>query len=884
MKKLWNNCKGMVTVMVTLLLIPSLLVTGSAVDIARIYTAKSILQDANQLASNSTLASYDALLQDLYGLYAIMESDPQLATMIDEYIKVSILGQETQNHDMGSFQLLYGSNLQPGSFTPANGQNLANTEVLRRQIEEYAKFRAPAVLVDELLNRLDSFENLQKDAEIIKDKMDLDDGLEKLTDAYEKVYDKIVEIHASYYTLISYYNEINKTLDKIHDQFNTMEDVRRQYTEYANNHSDTNGATEEEIAHWEDVKKDYKTRYKDLQSNVRALVKGGTFKSVWISGKWEDEEAGDWTAGYHSKTTPVGRGLYDQLDDAIEAIEVTLEELDDLVKLGAKADKQRDKLSAKLNELETKLNTPGICSEDLKKSLTTPSSENGGKSAIQIYRSLLGYEIESMAAAMEGQNAPGLRTAKNWLENPLYGDWEDSSGGATVRLSVLENLSTADGFDIGLLVYNKEHPSSLKADRLGTIRYLGASIYHYDHPQGFKYFQEISSRNAEFYQLLQDLFGNPASKAKKKTAKHAATKIFAEAQSIFKGALVYEPEGAWKYTPYSDGAGGTAAEERFGQDGDWSKNDVGKNKAKEALGGSLVERLGSIADASANHLLLLGYDSEMFSCYTTNRGLETGRASMAGVPFGIDVNYFYQSELEFLYAGSYDAKENLKSVAGMIFLVRFVFNYIASFSIREVNDLVKTVKEALSGIAGPFAFIIGELVRIGFALGESAMDVGRIREGHTVKLFKNDDSWRFSISGLVNSAKDGLSENVSFDEKETSSLDDKGADVFSYRDYLRVFLLLKSDTDLAQGTKKLIEFNLTNKKNDIGSKGGHEAREQAMSNVPLEDLSKAVTGFTLTTQVDLRMLFLSMPVAQQGVNGVVPPGTVPITVTDYRGY
>ena len=50
------------------------------------------------------------------------------------------------------------------------------------------------------------------------------------------------------------------------------------------------------------------------------------------------------------------------------------------------------------------------------------------------------------------------------------------------------------------------------------------------------------------------------------------------------------------------------------------------------------------------------------------------------------------------------------------------------------------------------------------------------------------------------------------------------------------------------------------------------------------DLGKTFTGFTLTTTVDLRMLFLSMPLAQKGVNGVIPPKTIPLTVTEYRGY
>lgn len=57
--------------------------------------------------------------------------------------------------------------------TPAEGKNLANQEVLRRQIEEYAKFRAPAIIVSEILDKLDSFEKVQEDAAVIKDKMEI---------------------------------------------------------------------------------------------------------------------------------------------------------------------------------------------------------------------------------------------------------------------------------------------------------------------------------------------------------------------------------------------------------------------------------------------------------------------------------------------------------------------------------------------------------------------------------------------------------------------------------------------------------------------------------------------------------------------------------------
>lgn len=92
MKKFLRDCRGAVTVFVTLLLIPATLICGTGVDIARLFAARSVVQDANQLAANSVLASYDAMLQDLYGLFGVMKDDPTLAGMIDDYIQVSVFG------------------------------------------------------------------------------------------------------------------------------------------------------------------------------------------------------------------------------------------------------------------------------------------------------------------------------------------------------------------------------------------------------------------------------------------------------------------------------------------------------------------------------------------------------------------------------------------------------------------------------------------------------------------------------------------------------------------------------------------------------------------------------------------------------------------------
>ena len=220
--RLARDCKGAVTVFVTLLLIPAVLVSGTGVDLARLYTARSILHDANQLAANSVLASYDALLQDLYGLYGVMKDDPEFAAMVDEYIQVAVFGEDWVDREAGTFQLFYGSELIPGDVTPAEGKNLANQEVLRRQIEEYAKFRAPAIIVSEILDKLDSFEKVQEDAAVIKDKMEIEDRIEEIDRLYKRIYKSIQYLNGIKDYEASAMESVNAYIDALEEEIDFL--------------------------------------------------------------------------------------------------------------------------------------------------------------------------------------------------------------------------------------------------------------------------------------------------------------------------------------------------------------------------------------------------------------------------------------------------------------------------------------------------------------------------------------------------------------------------------------------------------------------------------------------------------------------------------------
>ena len=888
-RKFGRDCKGAVTVFVTLMLVPAVLVSGSGVDIARLYVARSELQDANQLAANSALASYDALLQDLYGLYGIMQSDAQLASMMEEYIEVAVFGEDWKDRTMGNLSHFYG---ERSSLTvqasAADGKNLKNPEVLRRQIEEYAKFRAPYVIAEEILGKLDTFEKVKEDAAVIDDKMAIDDKLEEIDEIYEKLYRCIQTVNGAKNVESGAVQSVNTFIDRMESTIDDLYSVRT---------DDYTPAAQEED---DDLAGDYLNKYQGLFDNLHNQVSGGTIYEGYILGGenvFGIYQNGDFTTSYH--TDGVQKTINDkgkELKDYISNFTLEDDSLKELLDLAEQADKKRAELSQLVDDLEAQLNS-GKCSEELKRGLTQTKTANG-KTYLETYRSMVSddYDISAMAQAMKDHDEPQLNATIDMLANETgYGNPDLGTEGFISFATLGQLNENQDGFEIDLVIQNTERSKSgqpLLYDQLAHLD--GITPKKYEVPGTYELFQSSifdGTKNKEFYELLQELYSGPDNSTKKSKITEGIEKIAGQVQDQFTGILEFDPLGAWNYSRGSNDSSQTTGTS-FGTGDSWSGSGAAKEQTKDALNDDLLSTLAQAGNAAANKLLLLAYDSEMFSCYATNDGYsgtqqqeseEPTEENMAGIPLGIKVNYYFQSELEYLYNGDLtNAKENLKAVTGMIFLIRFVMDYTISFTIPKVNDTVKMVESSLSFL-GPGAIVIGELVRLVMSLGEGVTDVSRLKNGCQVILVKTNDTWRFSLSGLLDQIADGIVGELTADRFGNSKDDDDTG--FVYKDYMRMFLLLVDGDVLAQRTANLIELNVTNYREGIGNNTSRSAREQAMSGAELFDMSKAVTDFSVTTAVNMKMLFLSSPIAQSGfVNGVVPPKTKELVVTDYRGY
>ena len=870
-KKFKSDSRGAVTVFVTLLLIPAILVTGTGVDAARVYSARSTLQNANQLAANSTLASYDALLKDLYGLFAIMEDDEDFAQLVDRYVRTAVFGEE-QITRIDGLKLLDGSGLEVSGPVAQAGQNLKNTEVLRRQIEEYSKFRAPVIVVQDILSIFDSFEKADKDSEIIEEKTQIDEGLEDITEQYRKIYECINEVNKSGDIEKGYVGEVNKYFDKIEAAIGELVAIRTEYTMAVENNDLDKAADAQE-------------HYEGQLSNIRALINGGYIKEGWIPGGYD--ENGEFRPGYWMSTSRREDGMDKAIERASDGLEHLIDNsanppdsLGELKELCRKAQAKKSELQQKVRDLKDKLTrNSSDYSKELVNGMTEPA-EGETKSLLEKYEDLLEYDLPSMAEAMAEIDEPQIRSVIDSLENAVYGDGRIENSYSRDRIGKWSSTDFPIDFDV---IQRMRDPSVREDDPLMNAYSVIPRDITID--TVFLLFQDqhfSETKNPDFYDQLKKLFASDEKHDKqKKNLEKGMKNVMGQIQDAMKG-LSFDPLGAYSIsnsgfmqtTPADD------IEDITG--GNWSD---GSSAVMDQMSGGIDLFKNMLVDA-ADKILLMTYDTCMFSNYTSPDGTTASpEKTMTDIPMGIGVNYFFQSELEYLYAGTKDARANLAAVAGMIFLVRFVMNYIASFTNPAVVNMVNAVEGALAW-AGPFAIVAGELVRFIMVLGESTMDVARLRSGSRVKVMKlKATDWKFSIEGLLDMAT-GEVGDLAVEALTGASGDDSDDDglALTYKNYLTLFLLMRDGDVLAARTADLILLNLTYYKNSMGSLPSREARESAMSGAKLVDLSKAITGFSLTTSVDLRMLFLSMPVARKGINGTVPPGQLHLTVTDYRGY
>ena len=851
MKKLRHDKRGAVTIIVTLMLIPALLLSGTAVDLSRIYAARSVAQNANQLVGNAVLTQYDALLQDLYGLFGVAEDDPILGDMIDEYIQLTIFGEAKDDKwidtGLGSFQTFNGSTAS-AEILPAKKFNLENTDVLRRQIEEYMKFRGPVILVESLLNSLETQgSSIKASSEAIEQQKKVDAGMGEYFKLYGELYEAIQNADkcnaaAAQPDLYSSLQEVWKYVDKInHGAFG---EALKRYKEW----EDTPQIPEKEKL---DAADRYYLELMDISKTASKLLVN--------------------------------------IEAAISTSETFKTNFERLVVAAQNVDSKREETREEIDALEQKINDNN-CDDTLKGELAEQ---------IRICRELLDKypNIENMAKAYQEKGDSYIETVKNTLGKVRDAKLRYPNEAEVNTIEFLEMLWSdfkENGFELN---------EDVKAvnSKVQTFPGIYDPRFFFENPKsimpdGFEKFAAISSDNTKLYNELKEIANSSASfnpemipgidegEDNKKDddpderQRNIIEQLKDMAEAVKKGLFNY-PEGS-----------------KLIEDSSVKNGNLGSININADMMLDLISNPGETIQEMADFALILTYDTSMFSNYTTTKPQNSDDTikfvdTTTGVPMSPNINYFYQSEWEYLLVGNKDADENLDAVKELIYTIRLVCNTISSFSIPSVKAFGEAIQSTCTA-AIPFAgAAIGAVLKfaahVAFAAAESAVDLIYLRNGHKVLLMKKTESdWKCGFGGVVD-----LLEELESGVYNTSKNIDK--DGLTYEQYLLIFFLLTSDADmLTERTGNLIEWNVINYLSGANADNMDEktvVTSEAMAVMSAEfaksdcfRLAKRHTDFDITTTIDLRLLFLTMPLFKK--QGAKFSNELEIAETDYRGY
>ena len=202
--KIFYNKRGSLTVFMAGILTVVIILTTVLIDGGRIILARNIVSGAGDMALNAGLTYYNSVLQDTYGLFAISKNMDELeknlevyfnATLksgglynqglVKELVDIALSGRDTQEvSDIMKMKLAKGD----FSISQATGANLSNANVLRAQVLDYMKYRAPAVIGYGFLEKMNILKSLPAQQKALEDKKDYEKKLKEIQDLCLEIY------------------------------------------------------------------------------------------------------------------------------------------------------------------------------------------------------------------------------------------------------------------------------------------------------------------------------------------------------------------------------------------------------------------------------------------------------------------------------------------------------------------------------------------------------------------------------------------------------------------------------------------------------------------------------------------------------------------------
>lgn len=204
--------KGSISIFLCLILLPMVTYAAMIVDGARLMSSRSAIANAGDLAMNAAMSEYEHTLEDMYGLFALAESEDDLKEHLKVYFAESIEGKfyNEGSKDLDAEQIASGvvdaafgddpvtdlNNLiemhtESFDYKRVEGSTLANQAIMKRQIVDYMKYKGPISLSSTIFNKLDFLKDSSKQTEVLEKKVEYTEKLDNIQDACNAAWEAI---------------------------------------------------------------------------------------------------------------------------------------------------------------------------------------------------------------------------------------------------------------------------------------------------------------------------------------------------------------------------------------------------------------------------------------------------------------------------------------------------------------------------------------------------------------------------------------------------------------------------------------------------------------------------------------------------------------------
>lgn len=846
MLKFCDKNKGAISVFLTLILLPVLLLGGLTTDAARIFASKVVISDAGEMAMNAALAQYDTDLLDEYGLFAMSKDPESMKESLEKYFNASLNG--TGLPDAEEYQKILDLVTEEFKVINVEASKLYQTEVEKQQIIEYMKYRAPVCLAEELLEKLDVLKSTKQVTEAVDAQLDFAEAMEDCQDMMEEAktaMDDLSSLLAAYptqeemqrvfdETAMIYQGELSKAL--------LMQAAAIQYQESADLDGESAAESFVEAAEGIDLGNPLdQGSFEDYLNAKYYMESAGKITEIVAAKKAEEpdddssEEYEAWEAEYEEL-----KALENDYEDACGIVSAYPGSLEDYARKQCIA--PQTALISGYYEQTDKGST--LVTEALEKLQSVKESLEAAQASWQKWSD----KTEAIS------DSDGLQDVKSGMQNNVKESGElFSSGDNEKNLSnidkLLEKVKTDEQYfldmhDILLQVkffdqalattsegdqYSVYHAKAMEVTS-GVTSYanildlMSAYQEHYETVQISTscILERITKENDLFYQQLVEYCESKSSEESSKEKKEANSRLetgmeasknagqeekaYPKYQWILDDKmpsvlLKKEAEATKKNTNTASVDGDVNesedAENMASVDGDVN-NSKGRKAALAAAKSSIknaknfLTKLDNLLTEGISNLYVAEYAMQMFSYYTVDKQVDgSGKiktlsedevVSMSG--YKLSKRTAYKAEVEYILWGNASSKTNVCNTVKTIFGIRLLLNSIFAFSNTTLCDVANKSATLIAGVAPYLIPVVQAIIQFGFACLETSDDIARIKEGYGVAVLKSKETWKtFPTNG--------------FDYGDNT----KGSMTLDYSEFLRIFLNVNMLGDLE--TRKL---------------------------------------------------------------------------------